>query len=339
MRRLWYALYGVGLLLGLFFLYWVREILAPFVLGAAIAYLANPLVTKLEKRQVPRAAAIIVVYLGFFVVVSLFMYALIPRLMTELNQVIVHLPRQTGKLEDITRGAVGDLKRLPLPVNLQEAINHIIQRSEQLVQQFARKLVDFLVGVFSKLFWFWLAPVLAYYLLLDWNNIGERCTEAVPTSFRPAFLLLVQEINGVLTGFVLGRLIVSTIVGLLVTFGLVALKVQFATLLGLIAGVFDLIPYLGPVLGLVPAMIFAFLASPWKALWVVVLFAAVNQLEAVILGPRIIGARVGLHPVVTIFALLAGGHLFGIAGVLLAVPIAAILRVLFTFVGRVMEVV
>lgn len=339
MRRLWYALYGVGLLLGLFFLYWVREILAPFVLGAVIAYLANPLVTKLEKRQMPRAAAIIVVYLGFFVVVSLFLYAFIPRLMTELNQILVHLPRQTGKLEDITRGAVGDLKRLPLPVNLQEAINHVIQRSEQLIQQFARKLVDFLVGVFSKLFWFWLAPVLAYYILLDWNDLGERCTEAVPVSFRPAFLLLVQEINGVLTGFVLGRLIVSTIVGLLVTFGLLALKVQFATLLGLIAGVFDLIPYLGPILGVIPASIFAFLSSPWKALWVVVLFVAVNQLEAVILSPRIIGARVGLHPVITIFALLAGGHLFGVAGVLLAVPIAAILRVLFTFVGWVMKVV
>jgi predicted PurR-regulated permease PerM len=339
MRRFSVILYGVGLVLGLLFLYWVRGILAPFILGAATAYLANPLVVKLEKRQVPRAAAIILVYLGFAVAVSLFLYAFIPSLTVELNQVLARLPRQTGKLEDITRGAVGDLKRLPLPVNLQEAINDIIQRSEQLVQQFARKLVDFLVGVFSRLFWFWLAPVLAYYILLDWDGITGRSLEIIPDSYRPAFLLLMQEIDGVLSGFVVGRLMVSAIVGLLMTLGLVALEIQFATLLGLIAGVFDLIPYLGPILGAVPAMIFAFLSSPWKALWVVALFVTVNQIEAVILSPRIVGGRVGLHPVVTIFALLAGGHLFGVAGVLLAVPVAATLRVILTFIGRVMRAV
>ncbi|NMB44953.1 MAG: AI-2E family transporter [Firmicutes bacterium] len=338
MPRLKHILYGVGLFLGLLFLYWVRGILPPFALGAVTAYLANPLVVRLEKRQVPRPAAILLVYLGFAVVVSLFLYAFIPSLMAELNQVLARLPRQTGKLEDITRGAVGDLKRLPLPVNIHEALNDMIQRSEQLVQQFARKLVDFIVGVFSRLFWIWLAPILAYYILLDWDGIGQWCTQAVPASYRPAFLMLIQEIDGVLIGFVLGRLMVSAIVGILMTFGFVALKIQFATLLGLIAGVFDLIPYLGPILGAIPAMIFAFLVSPWRALWVVVLFIVVNQLEAVILSPHIIGGRVGLHPVVTIFALLAGGHLFGVAGVLLAVPIAATLRVTITFIGRVLRV-
>lgn len=333
-----YGLYGMGLVLSLLFLYWVRGILGPFILGGATAYLANPMVTRLEKRQVPRPAAILLVYLGFAVVVSLFFYTFIPSLTAELNQVLARLPRQTGRLEDLTRGAVGDLKRLRLPVNLQEMINDIIRRSEQLFQQFAGKLVGFILGVFSRLFWFWLAPVLAYYILLDWDGIGKRSMEVVPGPYRPAFLLLVQEVNGVLTGFVLGRLIVSAIVGLLMTMGFVALNIQFATLLGLTAGLFDLIPYLGPVLGAIPAMIFAFLESPWKALWVVVLFFAVNQLEAVFLAPRIVGGRVGLHPIVTIFALLSGGHLFGIAGVLLAVPIAATLRVLLTFVGRVLRV-
>ncbi|NLY29368.1 MAG: AI-2E family transporter [Firmicutes bacterium] len=338
MLQLRYVLYGVGLAIALLFLYAVRGILAPFILGAAIAYLANPLVRKLEERQVPRAAAIILVYLGFAVVVSILFYAFIPSLIAELNQVLARLPRQTNKIEDLTRGAVGDLKRLPLPVNLQEAINNMIQRSEQLIQQFARQLVDFLVGIFSKLLWFTLAPVLAYYILLDWDAIGQRWVEAIPDSFRPAFVLLIQEIDGVLTGFVLGRLTISLIVGVLITLGLVLLDVQFAVLLGLIAGIFDLIPYLGPVLGGIPAVMFAFLDSPWKAVWVALLFTAVNQLEAVILSPRILGVRVGLHPVVTIFALMAGGNLFGVGGVLLAVPAAAALRVVLSFIGRVLRV-
>ncbi len=338
MLRLRYVLYGLGLAAALLFLYAVRGILTPFVLGGAIAYLASPLVRKLEARQVPRSAAILLVYLGFALVVSIFFYAFIPSLIAELNQVLISLPRQTNRIEDLTRGAVGDLKRLPLPVNLQQAINNMIQRSEQLIQQFARQLVDFLVGVFSKLLWLLLAPVLAYYILLDWDDVGRRWLEAVPDSFRPAFVLLIQEIDGVLTGFVLGRLTISVIVGVFITLGLVLLDIQFAVLLGLIAGIFDLIPYLGPVLGGIPAVMLAFLSSPWKALWVVLLFAAVNQLEAVILSPRILGVRVGLHPVVTIFALMAGGHLFGVGGILLAVPAAAALRVVLSFVGRVLRV-
>ena len=240
MHRLRNTLCGVGILLGLLFLYWVRGILGPFLLGGMVAYLACPLVIRLEQRQVPRRTAIILVYLAFATIISLMLYAFVPSLLVELNQVLARIPGQTGRLESITRDAVGDIKRLPLPANLQEIINDAIQRSEHLVQGFARKLVDFLVGLFSKLFWFWLAPVIAYYLILDWDEISEKWLNMIPVSYRPAFVLLVQEIDGVLTGFVLGRLIVSGIVGFLVTLGLVALDVQFATLLGLLAGVFDL---------------------------------------------------------------------------------------------------
>ncbi len=338
MHRLRHVLYGLGVLLSLLFLYWVRGILGPFLWGAVVAYLANPLVVRLEKRQVPRQTAILLVYLIFAVVVGLLFYAFVPTLVAELNQVLTRLPSQTGKLENITRDAVGDIRRLPLPANLQEAVDDIIQRSEQMVREFAKRLVDFLLGLFSRLFWLWLAPIVAYYLIIDLDDISGWVLNRIPNQYRPAFLLLVQEVNGVLTGFVLGRIMVSALVGSMITLGLMVLDVQFALLLGVIAGIFDLVPYLGPIVGAVPAMIFAFLSSPWKALWVLVLFFAVNQLEAVFLAPRIVGGRVGLHPVVTIFALLAGGHLFGIAGVLLAVPMAATLRVLLIFLGRVLRV-
>ena len=175
------------------------------------------------------------------------------------------------------------------------------------------------MGIFSSssgLHWHRFWPI-----TFCWIGIqSATLSGAIPDSFRPAFVLLIQEIDGVLAGFVLGRLIISLIVGVLITLGLVLLDVQFAVLLGLIAGIFDLIPYLGPILGGIPAVMFAFLDSPWKALWVVLLFTAVNQLEAVSLSPRILGVRVRLHPVVTIFALMAGQsvrswrHLAGCAG-------------------------
>lgn len=323
-------------LVGALFLYRVRGILTPFLVGAAIAYLANPFVVKLEQREVPRPVAIILVYMVLAVIVILAFYLILPNLINELNQVLALLPRQTDKLENITRGAVGDLRRLRLPANLQEIVDGVIGRAEQVVQQFARRLVDFILAAFSRLFSLLLAPVLAYYLLRDWEDIGNYFMKIIPAQYRSDCLCLLQEVNSVLNGFIRGQLIVSAIVGGLITLGLVALQIRFATLLGLTAGLFDVIPYFGPFIGAIPALIFALIASPWKALWVIVLFVVVNQVEGAILTPRVVGGRVGLPPIVTIFVLLAGGHLFGIGGILLAVPVAATLRVLVRFAWQAM---
>ncbi|NLK08047.1 MAG: AI-2E family transporter [Firmicutes bacterium] len=337
MRHLRSIVIGAGILFGMFFLFLVRGVLGPFFLGGAVAYLAYPAVAALEKRQVPRQLSIILVYLVFAVVIGLVTYVFMPSLLAELNQILLKLPDQTDKIENITKGTVGDIKRLELPANLKEMVDNAIKRSERFVQGFAGKLVDFLVELFSKLFWFWLAPVIAYYVILDWDEISQNWINKIPSAYKEHVVQLFQEIDGILTGFVLGRLIVSGIVGVLITLGSVVLDVQFATLLGILAGIFDLIPYLGPVVGAVPAVIFAFLSSPWKALWVVALFFVVNQLEAVVFAPRIVGGRVGLHPVVTVFALLAGGRLWGIAGVLVAVPVAATIRIFVVFLDRMLR--
>jgi predicted PurR-regulated permease PerM len=134
---------------------------------------------------------------------------------------------------------------------------------------------------------------------------------------------LLTQINAVLSGFIRGHLLVALIVALISFLGLSILQVDFALLIGFTAGILDIVPYFGPIIGALPAVVIALLESPLKALYVIVLFFIIHQLESTIVSPKILGDRVGLHPLAVVFVLLAGGQLAGIVGVLLAVPVTA----------------
>jgi len=147
-------------------------------------------------------------------------------------------------------------------------------------------------------------------------------------------LELCSRVNKVVGRFVRGQLIVSVVVGGLVALGLSLLGVRYALFLGVLAGLFDIIPYFGPVLGAIPALVLAFLRDPLTALWTLLMFVAVQQLEGSVLSPKIVGEQVGLHPLTVIFSVLAGGELLGVTGMLLAVPAAATVKVTAGFIGE-----
>ncbi|MEW6230265.1 MAG: AI-2E family transporter, partial [Bacillota bacterium] len=153
----------------------------------------------------------------------------------------------------------------------------------------------------------------------------------IPGRWRSEVVGLLIEMDHALGSFIRGQLLVSGIVGVLISLGLSIIGVDFALVIGLLAGIFDIIPYFGPVIGAVPAIALALLKSPVLVIYVVVLFVVVNQIESAIVGPNILGEQIGLHPVAVIFAILAGGHLFGVTGVLLAVPVAAIIKVFLRY--------
>lgn len=137
--------------------------------------------------------------------------------------------------------------------------------------------------------------------------------------------------NGILNGFIRGQLVNAAVVGLLISAGLALLGIKYSLFIGLIAGLFDIIPYFGPIIGFIPASVLALAKSPIAVVWVLVIFVVVNQIEANIISPKIIGERVGLHPLAVIFAIFSGGELMGIVGMLIAVPVAAIVRVLLNY--------
>ena len=140
------------------------------------------------------------------------------------------------------------------------------------------------------------------------------------------------EMDNSLGSFIRGQLLISAIVGILIAVGLSIMGVDFALIIGLIAGIFNIVPYFGPIIGAVPAVVFALLKSPLTAVYVVLLFAVVNQVESSIISPNILGEHVGLHPVTVIFSIISGGYLFGILGVILAVPVTSIVKVTLRYV-------
>ena len=152
----------------------------------------------------------------------------------------------------------------------------------------------------------------------------------IPKRYRLTIYSLAKEINLIIYGFIRGQLVNAGLVGLLISGGLALLGIKYSLFIGLLAGLFDIIPYFGPIIGFIPASVLALAKSPISVVWVLVIFVLVNQIEANIISPKIIGERVGLHPLAVIFAIFAGGELMGIIGMLIAVPAAAVVRVLLT---------
>ncbi len=323
--RKWILLGIVGLILIFFFV--VRTILRPFLFAAIIAYVAYPFVNLFEKRQVPRSMAIILVYLIFGVIIGLVTSFLIPQLIHEVDELLKTLPQQTEMFAD-GLAFIRNVRQITMPEILKDGFDLIIGRVQFLIERMAQRLTELLVGLFSQVVSLAIAPFLAFYLLRDMEKIKRRTLMYIPRPYRLTVYKLTKEINEVINGFVRGQLLNAFLVGVLIAIGLAIVGIKYALFIGLLAGLFDIIPYFGPVIGSIPALVLALAKSPTAAIWVIVVFVAVNQIESNIISPRILGEKVGLHPLAVIFAVLAGGELMGIIGMLIAVPVAGIIRVL-----------
>lgn len=327
-------LFFLGLLLVGLFLFLVRAALPPFLYAAIITYLFAPLVERLERRGIPRIIAILLLY-GFTAgVIALLVTQIIPILITELNAFADKLPAYTTQLQCLVHWFQRHYTRAELPASLRQVLDETIRRSEQVLLSYIRAAATFALALFSQALNLVVAPILAYYMLRDLKLIKESVAALLPPSTRRELFSLFHEIDAVWGGFVRGHLLVSFIVGVLSFLGLTLLGIDFALVIGIVAGLFDIIPYFGPIIGALPAVAIALLESPLKAGYVVVLFLVIHQLESTVISPKILGERVGLHPLAVIFALLVGGNAAGIAGLLLAVPLVASGKALLSYLWR-----
>ena len=314
-----------------FLLYFVRDVLTPFVLAAILAYFANPLVVTFVQRDVPRSAAIFIVYAVFGVGLALVIYWILPTLVRELNGLLITLPAAAGEMELTLTRWMNNLVHLPGSAWVQLFATNALHRGELLLQSYSVRVLETLISYVPKAFNLIIAPFLAYYILRDMNVLYRAAILLVPRSRREDCERVLHDLNKAISGFVRGQLIVSAFVGIMAAIFLAVLGVEYPLLIGVFIGAFDIIPYFGPVIGGVPAVALGLIKSPATAMWVVVMLVVVNQIEGAILQPRIVGGRVGLHPLTVIFAVLAGGELLGIWGMLLAVPAAAAIKVIGVF--------
>jgi predicted PurR-regulated permease PerM len=316
-------------------------LLGPFLVAMAVAYLLSPLVARLEARRFPRGVAIMLVVLPPLMLAIVVAAIAGPQLWGQAVSVINTLPRFATTLLDwlgtvrtriealpfltvAQRSWVHDLDAQQLTALLQENADAILRELSEWALAFLRRLGT-LVGFLGYLV---VTPVVAFYLLRDWKPLIDWLESLIPTTHRPAVVAFIEEYDHSLGRFFRGQFLEAGLVGVLTGVGLAVLGVPSALLLGAIAGVFNLIPYVGLAISVIPALVVALtMDEPLSGLIrVAAVFAVVQFIDGSVTGPRIVGESVGLHPVVIMLALAFGGAVLGFAGLLLAIPLAVLLR-------------
>lgn len=330
------AMFWLGALLAVgFFLWLFGDILLPFIIGMAMAYLLDPVADRLERYGMSRLWATISILIITIILFTLVLLIVIPVLASQLAGFAERLPGYVTSLRELASSALNS--------NVAEflGINDVGKSSEDLVRSSAGAIGGFLssllaggqalvnaVGILV------VAPVVAFYLLYDWDRMMARLDDWMPRDHLPTIRKLTTEIDQALAGFIRGQGTLCLILGLFYAAGLSIVGLNFGLLIGFIAGLISFIPYVGSIVGFVLSVGVA-LVQFWPD-WVMIvavagIFAAGQFLEGNILQPRLVGSSVGVHPVWLMFALFAFGSLFGFVGMLIAVPATAAIGVLVRF--------
>ena len=320
-----------------FVLYLLGPVLSPFVAAALFAYLFNPLVEVLERRGVGRAWGVSLVFIVLTLALVGIVLVLIPFIERQIANFLEQLPRWTAWAQNVASPWVEAHLGISLGSFDSQGIVGMLQAHWKEAGGFAAAVV---AGVsksgFAVLGWVLnavIVPVAAFYLLRDWNIVVDRVHALIPRSIEPVVVRLARESDETLGGFLRGQLSVMIVLGIIYGLGLWMVGISVGPLIGMIAGLISFVPYLGAIVGVGMGIIAALVQyQDWfHVLLVLAVFAIGQTLEGYVLVPKLVGDRIGMHPVAVMFAILAGGQLSGFVGVLLALPIAAIVMVLLRY--------
>ena len=309
------------------FIYWVGEVLLPFLLAFILAYLLNPIVRFWELKGFSRIGGIFLTYFFFISLILVFSIFIFPIFWGQLEVLALSIPQYTHQLQDFFQNFNDNYKKIAIPNALRNQIDLALLQLELIVIQAIAQVINGIISVFTHAFSIIISPVLAYYILRDQNLISKKFLSFFPVKWVERLIKLWREIDVQLNSFIKGHLLVAILVGVATSIGFLIINLDFPFLLGLIVGVTEIIPYFGPVIGAIPALGIALLDSKLKAFYTLALTIIIQQVESNILSPKIIGSRIGLHPLLVILVLFLGGKTFGILGLLLAIPAVLILRV------------
>jgi len=305
-------------------------ILTYFSIGLFLAYFFGPLYRFINKKGISKSISILIIFAIIITFAIIVVFFLIPNTINELNLLYREIPGLLSGFQDILLSFEPFFDRIATdPNNLEAFIQDLFYEIQQGLLTFSRSLIFELSSFVTKFgFGVIVVPVILYYLLIDIDLFKDNLLIFVSKNNRESFREIVIEIDRILSNFIRGRLIVCFIVGALITVGLYLLGIKFYLIIGLVSGLLNFIPYLGPIVGWVLSLLFV-IGKPWSIiLLTTILFIGVNQIEAIWLNPRILGKELGLHPLTVIFSILIFGGLLGFLGILFAVPLAATLKVI-----------
>jgi predicted PurR-regulated permease PerM len=315
--------------------YLLGPVLTPFMLAALFAYMGDPLVDWLEEKRFSRTLAVTSVFIAIIIMVTLALFLIIPAAQGQIQIVAGKMPVYQQWIAEVGIPWVVNFTGIET-LDVAEVKTMLIQNvrsTSEIAGQLFSHISASGIGIIAWIGNLVLVPVVTFYLLRDWDFLVERIRELIPRNVEPLISELAVQCDQVLGAFMRGQLMVMLALGIIYAFGLGVIGLDLALLLGMIAGLASIVPYLGFIIGIVVSSIAALMQFQDVSIliYVAIVFSIGQLIEGFLLTPMLVGDRIGLHPVAVIFAIMAGGQLFGFAGVLLALPIAAVIMVLLRF--------
>ncbi|MDU1954784.1 MAG: AI-2E family transporter [Peptoniphilus lacydonensis] len=333
------------------------------IIAVIFAYIIDPLVNYLERKGIKRQFGVIIVYITVILIFAVLIISVIPKTINEISNLLTSLPDMVDTLTKNVNDSMSEFFakfNVELPDNfidvykksnpkvegnvetpeivsnildsITKAVNKLVGNMQESLMKSASNLLSKLYGLVTGAFRLLLVLIFSFYFSVDKEKFTLKLKKAIPNKHRKDVTYLATRIDTALQQFIRGRLLMAIFVGVLTMIYLLILRVDFAIIIGLITCVADIIPYIGPFLGCAPAVLFAFMDSPIKALWVLILFVLIQWVENNILAPKLIGDSTGLSPLIVLISIIIGGGLFGVWGMVISVPITSIIFILVDFV-------
>lgn len=335
----------------LFILFLISKIyryITPFIISSVLIYIFAPVVNyissiKIKGKNISRKLSVIILYIFIITTLILTGMVLFPMLYAEGQKIAIELPKKITEFKDNTlpvflESFQKQIDKYGLDVNLKYSLDKTIasyietgNKSLSELPNFIQKVLSWTLSAITS---FVAILIFTAFVLIDLPKLKDFILKVIPQKYHPALIDLATYINRDLSGSIRGQLLICLLNGVLTTIALLILKVNFAITLGIIAGLFSLIPVFGTIFSTIPAMIIAATQSLFTSIQVLIVILIIHFIEANFFNPKIMGTSVELHPAIIIFSIFVGEHLFGIAGLLLAVPVIAIARSLIIYVYR-----
>jgi predicted PurR-regulated permease PerM len=304
----------------------MKVVFTPFLIAIIISYMLNPIVTKLVKRGVPRSASILIIYVIFFSIVAVVLVNTLPRFIEQVKDFAESLPaliqrvdRWLDQLADGTR-SLPPAVRVAVENNLDALQRAITGATGNFLSMLGKSVEQILIAL--------VIPFLVFYMLKDLKIMEKTVIALLPMRSRREWIQLLKSIDEALGNYIRGQLLVMLAVGLLVYAGYLIIGMPYPLMLAMIVAITNIIPYVGPFIGIAPALILALTVSPAMVLKVLIINLIVQQLEGNVISPQIVGKSLNLHPLLIMLSLLFGGEIGGVTGLILAVPLVAVAKVI-----------
>jgi predicted PurR-regulated permease PerM len=311
-----------------------KTVLLPIIMAAVFYYLLNPIVNYLEKLKVKRVYSILLLYILIIGLISILVVSVIPFLREQVMSLVQKFPQYARDVEALIEQIVGSKfvyeAQKTLNIDVADLANNISAHVTKLVNN-TWTGIGTVVGVVKDfLLALIILPFILFYLLKDGKKLPSYILKFLPIPLRSQSFEVMKEINSSISLYIRGQIIVSFCIGILMFIGFLIIGLEYASLLALIAAFTSVVPYLGPAIAITPALIIAIVTSPIMLLKLIIVWTVVQLVEGKFISPQIMGRNLHIHPITIIFVILTAGNLFGVKGVILAVPGYAILKVIAT---------